>query len=164
MILFVVCIVFGFRYRTVHVKGCSMSPTYEDGDWTVIEKPSSLGKNWKPERLDVVLASDQGELICKRVIGLEGDSIEIKNGDVYLNEKKFDDPFGQGKIVSDLVNENDDKLRFISGPKKGQYATIEINEHKVIIPKGYVWVVGDNRKNSWYGVLSIKNIKGLLII
>ena len=34
---------------------------------------------------------------------------------------------------------------------------------EVKIPEGFAWVIGDNRNLSWYGMVEIKNIKGLVI-
>jgi len=39
-----------------------------------------------------------------------------------------------------------------------------VNEKKIYIPKGYVWVIGDNIEDSWYGLLPIKGIKGIIIL
>jgi hypothetical protein len=33
----------------------------------------------------------------------------------------------------------------------------------VIVPQGYVWVIGDNREESWMGKVKIKDIEGLVL-
>ena len=37
------------------------------------------------------------------------------------------------------------------------------NEGEFEVPKGYVWVIGDNRESSWYGLVSLKEIHGKVI-
>ena len=152
-VLFVICLLFGFTYRTSYIEGDSMSPTYENGEWIISQRMSSLGESWKPEKLDVILISDKEKrLICKRVLGLPGDTIEIRDGNVYINRKNFDDPFGKGKIIYRLVNHEDE-----------QVATKLVNEHIITVPKGHVWIIGDDREDSWYGILPIKNIHSLVV-
>ncbi len=114
-----------------------MRPTFNDGEWAVIERRSSLGKDWLPRRFDKVIITDKKENLHKRIIGLPGDTVEIKEGLIYLNEKKLKDFVGG--IVSNT------------------------NQKKKKIPEGYVWVIGDNREDSWFGALSIKNIIGKIL-
>jgi len=164
--LFVVWAILGYKYQLTYNKGESMEPTHSDGDWIMVEKKERLPRGWEPDRYDVVIILDKelNDKLCKRVIGIAGDTIEIKEGIIYLNEKKLEDPFGQGKILLYLVDENDDNLRYWEGPEAGQPVTELINQKFKKIPEGYVWVVGDNRELSWYGLLKIKNIKGLVIL
>ena len=75
-----------------------MEPTLMDGEWVVIEKISSLGKSWHPRRLNNVIIKDENENLSKRIIGFPGDTVEIRDGLIYLNEKKLQDPFGEGQI------------------------------------------------------------------
>lgn len=142
-----------------------MEPTYSNGDWIVVEKRQRLPKNWQPDRYDVVLVHDAetNDDLSKRVIGIEGDTLEIKEGIIYINNRKLEEPFGQGKILIYLVDENDENLRYWEGPNKGEVVVEFINQKEKRIPKGYVWVIGDNREMSWYGELPIKDIKGLII-
>tara|TARA_Y100000310_G_scaffold342628_1_gene446655 strand:+ start:1358 stop:1756 length:399 start_codon:yes stop_codon:yes gene_type:complete len=132
-----------------------MEPTFKHDDWVVVEKDSWLGKNWTPDRFDVVLIADKkNELICKRVMGLPGETVEIKNGEIYLDNKKFIDPFGQGKkIIYKFVDLDGNQLD-----------SLLAGEDKIVVPEHCVWLIGDNRESSWYGYLPIKNIKGLVIL
>jgi len=165
MVVLVFLNVVFFKYRTVYVGGESMQPTYKDGEWLVIEKINSLGEDWVPDRFDVVLIQTKsGEPLTKRIIGLPGDSLEIKEGIIFLNKKALQDPFGQGKIGLRLVDENNNYLKYWNGLKEGEPAYELTSQAKIIIPEGNVWVIGDNREMSWYGTLPIKNIKGLIIL
>ena len=164
--LFVVWAILGYKYQFTYNHGESMEPTHYDGDWIIVEKAKRLPKGWSPDRFDVVVILDEDtrDKLCKRVIGLAGDEVEIKDGIIYINNDKLEEPFGQGKILVYLVDENDDNLRYWEGPQAGQPVTELINLKFKKIPEGHVWVIGDNREISWYGLLKIKNIKGLVIL
>ena len=164
--LFVVWAVLGYKYQFTYNHGESMEPTYSNGDWIIVEKAKVLPKEWSPDRFDVVVILDEatGDKLCKRVLGMAGDGVEIKDGIIYINNNKLEDPFGRGKVLVYLVDENDDNLRYWEGPEAGQPVTKLINQKFKEIPEGHVWVIGDNREMSWYGLLKIKNIKGLVIL
>jgi len=140
-----------------------MEPTLRDGEWVVFEKRSSLGKDWTPRRFDNVIIKDTEDTLSKRIVGLPGDTIEIKEGFIHLNGKKLQDFFGRGKIRYFLVDENDNHLKYWNGPQAGKPVVELISQNQEKIPEGYVWVIGDNRKDSWFGILPIKNIIGKVL-
>lgn len=117
------------------VKGSSMLPNFTDGEYLLTDKLSyQLGD---PKRGDVVVfkappsepcAEDQCEYI-KRIIGLPGDRVMVKDGQVYLNGALLDQFF----LPSDLVS---DPGTFC---KEGEEETV---------PQGYYLVFGDNRSHS----------------
>ena len=87
-------------------------------------------------------------------MGLPGETIEIKNGEIYLNNKKLIDPFGQGrKIIYKFTDFSGNELDFLLA-----------NEDKIVIPVHCVWLIGDNRESSWFGFLPVGNIKGLVVL
>jgi len=153
---------FGYKYQFIYNHGVSMEPTIRNGDWIVVQKGSDLPKSWEPDRYDLVIIESPTEKLTKRVLALEGEFLEIKNGVVYVN----DEPqtlFGEGQIGLYLVDENGKSLRYWSGPKKGEPVVRLTDQMRKKIPKDHVWVIGDNRMESWYGTLPIKNIKALVI-
>ncbi len=162
-VLIIITFPFASQYRFVKTVGPSMQPTLTDGEWVIIERRSALGKGWFPKRFNSVVIKDENENLSKRIIGLPGDTIEIKEGLIYLNEKKLQDPFGEGKIGFYLVDENDNNLRYWSGPETGEVVVKLVNQSVKKIPEGYVWVIGDNRRDSWFGMLPIKNIVGKVL-
>jgi len=166
VILFVWYISFGYKYGFIYSQGISMQPTIENGEWIIMQKRSAMGEGWTPDRYDVVIVNDagSGESLSKRIIGLPGDTIEVREGIIYLNKRELKDPFGRGKILIYLVDENGNNLRYWDGPEEGE-PVIELTSHKEEkIEKGCVWLIGDNRSESWYGILPIKDIKGLAVI
>lgn len=71
--------------------GVSMSTTLNDGDKIIINKLAYL--RGEPERYDVIVFSQSknghGYYNVKRVIGLPGETVEIVNGEVYINGTKL---------------------------------------------------------------------------
>lgn len=133
-----------FIFNTTYVLGSSMYPTLHEKDRLFTNKIVYTFKS--PKRGDIVVlkAPDDPEKdYIKRVIGVEGDLIEIKDGKVYLN--------------GDLLEEDyleDDAYTYTYGQ----------NVWKV--PKGYVFVLGDNRHKSaskdsrYFGCVKVDSIKG----
>ncbi|WP_069650827.1 signal peptidase I [Caloranaerobacter ferrireducens] len=131
-----------FFLQTVIVIGVSMNPTLNENDRLLVNKAIYLVK--EPKRGDIVTINapdKQGKIYIKRVIGLENETLEIKNGKIYINGEILKEPYLQGNI-----NTN------------SKYKS------KWRIPKNYVFVIGDNRQNSNdsrnFGPVKIKRIQG----
>lgn len=79
------------------VEGSSMEATLENGDQLIVEKLSYYFHD--PERFDVIVFpfSDNVSYI-KRIIGLPGDTIQIKNGSIYLNGEELEEEYGKERI------------------------------------------------------------------
>lgn len=105
------------------VSGMSMYPTLHEGDYLLVNRMAY--KFDHPKRGDIIVfrshLSDERYLI-KRVIGIEGDKVEIKDGEVFLNDQKIEESY--------IKNMKTD----------GNLA--------VVVPKNAVFVLGDNRENS----------------
>ena len=109
-----------------------MEASYSNGDLVLVKKISYWFSG--PKQGDVVVLRDLGnkDFLLKRVIGLGGDRIQIKRGLVRLNGKELKSTYGHGRI----------------------------SIQELTVPKGYVWVIGDNMAESWYGICAIKSIVG----
>jgi signal peptidase I len=129
-----------FLGQATRVDGQSMEPSLYTDQRVVVEKVSYRFHG--PERFDVVVIKlpDQGdELLIKRVIGLPGELLEIRNGLVYIDDKLLEEP---------LVTQQ---------TRTGRYG-------KTTIPPLHVFVMGDNRGHSndsrSFGPVPIANILG----
>jgi len=158
IVLLILYILFGHKYKVIYNIGDSMHPTYYDREWIITEKIHNQTKDWIPKRYDIVIVWDTQERLTKRVIGLAGDEIEIKYGKIFLNGKELKDPYGNGDIIHYVEDEETRSKK----PKK-EWLFFNTNSHAEKIPEGHIWVIGDNREISWYGLIPIKHIKSLVV-
>jgi len=133
-----------YLFQITEVYGQSMYPTLHDHDRLFTNRIVYALK--KPTRGDIVIldAPDRpGAFYVKRTIAIEGDSLQIKDGIVYVNREPQVEPY---------IN--------------GDYTEGEIN---TVVPSGMVFVMGDNRGNSHdsrspdVSFIPIKDIEGKAI-
>lgn len=96
-----------FCFQTVTVIGPSMNDTLEDGEVVIINK---LTYNFDDvKRYDVIAYSHvekDGYFDIKRVIGMPGETVAIKDGYVYINDKQLtNSPFSEKIITSGLASD-----------------------------------------------------------
>ena len=84
----------------------------------------------------------------KRVIGLPGEYIEIKNGSVYIDGKRLEEDYLQDGVVTDMIQGNRDETFFTD----------------FTVPENYVFALGDNRPGSTdsrsFGCIPLEKIEG----
>ncbi len=158
LLLLTLCTIpFWYHYKAVWIDGISMTPTYEDGQWTLMQRTRSLGEGWIPDRFDVIAVwSDKDqELLCKRVIGLPGEVVDVVQGRIFIDGEQLSDSFGKGYMV----------YRNFIDPKTEQSWLKEYdNVESEVVKEGEVWVIGDNREDSLYGHFPIKEIRGKVVL
>ena len=109
--------------QTFVVVGPSMLPNFENGQRLLVSKVAY--RLHEPERGDVVIfeaPNNEQEDYIKRIIGLPGDTVEVKDGAVYVNGVERDEPY-------------------ITNPPNYTLEEMKIPENKY-------FVLGDNRINS----------------
>ncbi len=125
------CLAFSIRTFLVElyvVEGKSMYPSLEHHERLVVDKLSSFFH--LPERGQIIIfrfPKDETRDFIKRVMAVEGDTVEMVDGKVYVN----------GKRLKEEYIWNDDP----AGKNLSNYP-------KSIVPKDCVFVLGDNRNNS----------------
>jgi signal peptidase I len=128
-----------FLAQATQVLGQSMEPNLHSTQRVVVEKVTYRVFHG-PRRGDIVVLAlpEQSEMLIKRVVGLPGESIEVRNGKVYIDGKPLDEPW--------TVN-----------PGGGSYGPHTI-------PPLHVFVMGDNRGASNdsrnFGPVAIEHVVG----
>lgn len=124
----IVVLLFSLCFRVVVVSGPSMNDTLVDGDWLLLVGNVLYRQ---PQQGDVIVASkesfDDGAPIIKRVIALEGQTVDIdfEKGVVYVDGNALSEPY-----ISTLTT-IDEGMPF-----------------PLVVSEGCVFVMGDNRENS----------------
>ncbi len=182
-----------FLFEPFRIPSGSMYPTLEVGDYLFVSKytygysrhsfPASIipfkGRIWEslPERGDIVVFKFPGDNktdFIKRVIGLPGDTVQVRRGRLYLNNevverrKIGDYKIDEFVIRPELYTEYEETL-----PEGVKHHILEVSDHepqvdnttKVTVPEGHVFVMGDNRDRSddsrvSVGFVPIENLVG----
>ena len=125
----------------IRVDGMSMQPSLLNGEFVLVNRLAY--KFGQPQLGDIIvfhLPSDPDLEYIKRVIGTPGDVVEIKGRKVYVNGERLDEPYIAEKTLYEVRWE---------------------------VPRGAVFVLGDNRNNSSdshnWGPVPLDNVVGKAI-
>jgi signal peptidase I len=171
-----------FVIQAFKIPSGSMKPTLIIGDHLLVNKFSYgiriplidrfLIQFNKPKRGNIIVfkwPKDESKDFIKRVIGIEGDVIEIKNDILYVNGEKVVTEY-IAKYNDNDISEADRYEEFLGGAKHyilDQYVKYE-DFGPVTVPENTVFVMGDNRDNSqdsrYWGFVSLNKIKGKALI
>jgi len=139
-------VVYLFVMQPNQVKGASMEPTFISGDYILTSKITYKLK--APERGEVIVfKSPKNPDIeyIKRIIGLPGDVIEVRDNELYINNK--------------LVAEN-----YISAKTNLWDGGFLKDGEPITVPEGMIFVMGDNRPRSSdsreFGPVTLNSIIG----
>ncbi len=142
LLAFVIFLLIRNVVQNFRIDGISMEPNFHDGQYLIVNRFAYcpglhleipfVGVEWEktwcvrqPRRGDVIVFEyprDPSRDFIKRVIGLPGERVEIRQGTVYVNGAAMPEPFG---------------------PNPGSYTAAEIT-----VGPDEVYVMGDNRNNS----------------
>lgn len=134
-------LVFGTRGFSVY--GSCMEPNLKTGERVLASRIPYMFTT--PDRGDVVIFRYPGDLrknYVKRVVGLPGDTVEIREGVLYVNYKALDEPY---KRIS----------------AHGDYGPVRVRD-------GFLFVLGDNRDHSndsrYWGELPLSNVEAKALV
>ncbi len=98
VLVLVSVLVFRFWLLPIRVTGTSMVPTYHDRQVNFINRLAYFHSH--PKRGDIVCVrlSQQQLLLLKRVVGLPGERVAIRQGVVYINGDQIEEPYANGKV------------------------------------------------------------------
>jgi signal peptidase I len=154
-----------FIIQAFKIPSRSMVPTLVVGDHLLVNKflygvkipylRNTIIPVTNPERGDIVVfiyPNDRSKDFIKRVIGVSGDTIEIRSKKIFLNGKEYTDPYG---IYSDsVIYPGTMQPRDNFGP--------------VTVPANSLFVMGDNRDESadsrYWGFVDLKDVEGKALI
>lgn len=150
-----------FIVQAFKIPSGSMIPTLQVGDHILVNKLSygirspfwdSYILNFKkPQRGDVVVfifPEDRSKDFIKRVVGVEGDMVEIRGKKVYINNRHTEDIHAH--FEGDPPERGAFNVRDDYGPRQ--------------VPENHIFVMGDNRDRSYdsryWGYVSLDDVKG----
>ena len=84
-----------FVGQRTRVSGSSMETTLSDGDNLIVDKISYRFRD--PKRYDIIVfpyAYEKNTYFIKRIIGLPGETVQVKDGYVYINGEQLDEHYG----------------------------------------------------------------------
>ena len=119
LVAFCAYFVFGYVFTPFLIKGRSMEPTYRNNGFNFCFKLRYLFSG--PNRFDVVAVRFAGNrvMLLKRVIALEGEQVEFRNGKLFVDQRGVEEPYVRFPCQWSLA------------PRR--------------VEKGSVYVAGDNR-------------------
>ncbi|MBD0382347.1 signal peptidase I [Paenibacillus sedimenti] len=124
--LLVVILVHQFGFNLSTVRGNSMQPTLQEGEWLFVNKAVTYLK--APQRGEVVILKEPAEqlilnhpYLVKRVVAIAGDEVEGRGGVLYVNGAAVQEPYTDSPIAD------------------GDFGPTQVGP-------GHVFVMGDNRQ------------------
>jgi len=182
-LLVVGLVVFGFRSTVMDwnvVPTGSMKPTIVEGDYILVDKLAyavrvpflgwTVAYREEPKRGDIVVFDPPGEhdRFVKRIVGLPGDVLEMRDNRLYLNGRPvaYYDPDGHG--LDDMEPLSWPGVEVLAGRAHevlmAQEPTDAASFGPVTVPAGHFFMLGDNRDNSkdsrWFGPVARERIVG----
>ena len=154
-----------FVVQAFKIPSSSMEPTLQVGDHLLVNKfiygirfPFIGTKYFQfktPQRGDIIVfvyPKDHSKDFIKRVIGTEGEKVQIVRNKIYINNQLIDDPWG----------------RYDERAPSSKYLQAMEIFGPVTVPGNSVFVLGDNRDNSqdsrFWGFVNVNQVKGKALI
>lgn len=120
-----------FLVQPFFVRGASMEPSFEDGEYLIIDE---LSYRWRePRRGDVVVfhyPDDPSQFFIKRIVGLPSETVRVEEGSVVI----YNNQFRQGVVL-------DESPYLMEGTRTSGQSHVTLAEEEY-------FVLGDNRGSS----------------
>jgi signal peptidase I len=132
--LVIFLVIQNFVAQPFQVKGSSMERTFLESDYIIVDRLTPRWSSYSRGQVVVFHPPEseaiRGEPFIKRVIGVGGDTVEVRDGRVFVNGAALDEPY--------LFRDADG----LAEP------TIAREESRWVVPAGDIFVMGDHRQVS----------------
>lgn len=152
-----------FVIQAYKIPSGSMLETLQIGDHILVNK--FIYRFKEPKRGDIIVFKYPGDKkrdFIKRLIGLPGDKLEVKNKKVFINDKPLNEPYAEYKDKTNLFYKDHPAVFY------DPYARNRDNFGPINIPKDNFFMMGDNRDFSqdsrFWGLLERDLIEGKALI
>ncbi|NOT62340.1 MAG: signal peptidase I [Acidobacteria bacterium] len=108
--------------QPIRIEGKGMSPTLNAGDKVFLWK--QFGELQRGDIVGHLYPLDTTKSYVKRIVGMPGETVEVRDGRVFINDKMLDEPYMQA-----------------------DYRSVDTVE-PTVVPANQYYVMGDNRPNS----------------
>ncbi len=131
-----------FLFMHTRVPTGSMIPTINEGNHLIVNRVTDYYRT--PKRGEIAVFNHGGDKLIKRVIAEPGDSIDLRDGKVWINDKELDE--------TAYINVLDSTYTFVESEITFPY----------VVPDNHYFMMGDNRQNSldsrYFGPISAEEI------
>lgn len=137
----VVFIFFNYVFLMARVVSGSMEPNVMTGAYTLSNRLPYMFCD--PKRGDVAFfypVDEPNVVFLKRVIGIPGDHVVVKNGSVYVNNEKLDEPYLAAEMSNYLDGEWDvpEGMYFVMGDNRNDSADSRVWRHPFVNRKDFI--------------------------
>ncbi len=116
----------GYVFKAYRVEGRSMQPLLQDGERLFVNRiVYTLGTIKRGDVVVFYFPGNPKDFYIKRVLGMPGETVSVRNGQVFIGNEKVDDHFVP------------------------EYFRSYENVDRLLIPRGYYFVAGDHRNQSF---------------